>query len=449
MKTMTQGMLSRNAMVFCLPLALLATALPACSAADSGADGDEARDDALTVGGVAEGGPEAVGILQLVNESSVGDLERKIGLERGIAIAMVPFESRGTRYRTLAELMQVLKTKARTEAKANFDKIRTYASKNGYRGGSTKPICYADSWCWYHPLATIDWSRVRGSSATDVWMVGEQGMVGHWDGSALTKVSFPARYGSPNFTDVWPLGPNDVWATAGYDDTANELFHWNGTTWTQASLGAFPKFCPATILAFASNDVWVAGPSTPDALEGGMAVLHFDGTSWSVAPTKFLPGRARDLTGFFGTSTSNMFFLTDDDQLYKWNGSAFTPGGTFPHHLHEPRGGFFANPTTFWLVDTYDVYRSDFATRNTTQQAQGLLPNAPAGSSVESVGGTSTSDVWLGGSFGGMYHFDGMSWKQALAPATVTDANMYSVWAASPDDVWAVGYEGQIIRRKR
>lgn len=52
------------------------------------------------------------------------------------------------------------------------------------------------------------------------------------------------------------------------------------------------------------------------------------------------------------------------------------------------------------------------------------------------VHGTSGSDVWLVGEKGRITHWDGSAFSETPSG---TDATLFGVWAASPDDAWAVG----------
>ena len=58
-----------------------------------------------------------------------------------------------------------------------------------------------------------------GSSANDVWAVGQFGLIEHWDGSGWSTV--PSGK-SENLKAVWGSSANDVWAVG------DVVFHWSG-----------------------------------------------------------------------------------------------------------------------------------------------------------------------------------------------------------------------------
>jgi hypothetical protein len=54
---------------------------------------------------------------------------------------------------------------------------------------------------------------VWGSGSSDVWVVGGNGTVLHWDGSAWTRVTSGT---SEALLSVWGSGPGDIWAVGTY-----------------------------------------------------------------------------------------------------------------------------------------------------------------------------------------------------------------------------------------
>ncbi len=56
------------------------------------------------------------------------------------------------------------------------------------------------------------------------------------------------------------------------------------------------------------------------------------------------------------------------------------------------------------------------------------------------VHGFSPRDIWVTGNAGTLLHWDGTGWTRAEVP---TSQALWGVWGAAPDDVWAVGGNGQ------
>lgn len=108
---------------------------------------------------------------------------------------------------------------------------------------------------------------VGGSSATDVWFVGEKGRVAHYDGKSITDVP------SGETATLWGVlsfGPDDVWAVGGTPDTGKApndiVLHYDGSTWKRETL-------PGAALNVSLFKVW--GPSPDD-----LFVVGEHGTIW-------------------------------------------------------------------------------------------------------------------------------------------------------------------------
>jgi len=90
---------------------------------------------------------------------------------------------------------------------------------------------------------------VGAASGTDVWAVGsdcaakcgrfgevDEALIGHWDGAKWSRIRCP----DPNPRDnellgVTAVSSHDAWAV-GFAGTHGLILHWNGSTWSQASL---------------------------------------------------------------------------------------------------------------------------------------------------------------------------------------------------------------------
>lgn len=203
-----------------------------------------------------------------------------------------------------------------------------------YHGTSPEPLWKAC--CYVHDIG--------GRGPDDVWLVGERGLVMHWDGAKYTlergiertlpdthvypgfhlRAVWPAPDGivwavgsegavwrrdagaqwskldspssSPNLTGVWGVG-DEVWITGikGYEDYGDAI----GVLWRWRD-GVFEEFfgardMPATqtigglraIDGSAPDDIWVAGR--------GAGLWHFDGLSWSPIAALHVDGEPVDV----------------------------------------------------------------------------------------------------------------------------------------------------------
>ncbi|MEO6527233.1 MAG: hypothetical protein ABIP93_11455 [Gemmatimonadaceae bacterium] len=108
------------------------------------------------------------------------------------------------------------------------------------------------SWSYVDISAALlggeDFRTIWGSSATDIWVAGANGVLLHFTGGAWTRQSL----GSAIITGLWGTSANDVYAT----NEAGDVFHYNGTSWV-----AMPNtgVILAAVWASGTRDMWAVG----------------------------------------------------------------------------------------------------------------------------------------------------------------------------------------------
>ncbi len=136
-----------------------------------------------------------------------------------------------------------------------------------------------------------------GSASDDAWAVGGDGLVLRCDGTAwrsLTPVEnddcedFPG----PRKTDIAPpasedvefvsisgSGPDDVWI-AGNDGDSGVLLNWNGSQWSTPGIALPPL---SAVKSFGPGDAWIAYTTGSRTAAVETFVRHFDGKAWGAA----------------------------------------------------------------------------------------------------------------------------------------------------------------------
>lgn len=108
---------------------------------------------------------------------------------------------------------------------------------------------------------------VWASSPSDIWVVGDDAIVGHYDGTAWKGTIA----GSPFKTSIWGSGPTDVYAL---DDFG--LVHNDGSGWTAVSLDSGGG---------GEGQVWGSGASDVWVMTDSSDLSHFDGGAWKTVHT--------------------------------------------------------------------------------------------------------------------------------------------------------------------
>ncbi|MFN8459698.1 MAG: alpha/beta hydrolase-fold protein [Anaerolineae bacterium] len=263
------------------------------------------------------------------------------------------------------------------------------------------------------PLTTNQLNSIWGSSASDVFAVGQLGTIVHYDGSAWSPLESRT---AKNFTGVWGSSPNDVFVTG----TSGAILHYDGIAWSKMDSGWTMGIMG--VWGSSSSDVFAVG-------EGGI-ILHYDGAAWSPIPS----GVFETLTGVWGSSGSDVFVVGGDGRILHYDGQTWSP---MPSGTTEQLWGVWGSSGT----DVFAV--GDFGTI-LHYDGQAWSPMAiSAAKKLSGVRGSSSSDVFASGAEGTILHYDGSAWLPLNSGVSVQE--IAGVWGNSGSDVFAVGYEGTIL----
>jgi hypothetical protein len=266
-------------------------------------------------------------------------------------------------------------------------------------------------------------SALAAISPSDVWTVGAWyrpistpgTLTEHWNGSAWSIVPSPnvtqgynELYGiaAGSSTDVWAVGYHNI---AAYGSEKTMALHWNGSRWSVVptrNLGPNANFLLAAS-AVASDDVWAVGLGASTSNEVGRPLIqHWDGARWSLVPNPSLGGAFGILNEVVTLASDDVWTVGSHDGstlIEHWDGSSWTvvPSPNGPLAESELYAVSAAGPDDLWAV----------------------------GQSYNFLAGETLAEHW-----------DGAAWTvvpslDAVPPFTA----LYGVHALGPNDVWAVG----------
>jgi hypothetical protein len=157
----------------------------------------------------------------------------------------------------------------------------------GITGYSTGLITHWDGVRWslvQHPEAHggQDFEDVLALAPDDAWAVGRHPTAGggpfleHWDGTAWANVPLPDRPPVGDLNSLDASGPNDVWALGG-----ELIYRFDGSTWTRFTEVPFSRDVTlSAVSVLGPDDVWVAGGK---GFGGPPETAHWNGSTWSTA----------------------------------------------------------------------------------------------------------------------------------------------------------------------
>ncbi|MDM8528045.1 FG-GAP-like repeat-containing protein [Anaerolineales bacterium HSG24] len=260
---------------------------------------------------------------------------------------------------------------------------------------------------------------VWGSSNTDVFAVGDNGKIIHYDGTSWSSMtSLPATY---HLNDVWGTANNNVFAVGDY----GKIRHYNGSNWSTMSSGTTDNLYG--VWGSASDDVYAVGYQ--------YSIYGYNGSTWSQV--------SRDASftdpyqAVWGTSNDDVFVVGSLNSTTHYNGNAWT--GTSGCASGNGLNGVWGNSSSSVFAVGYNG--------NICRYNKGSWSSMTSGTSEDfsSVWGSSGSNVFAT-TFNGAFEFNqvryynGTSWvSDASKPASFND-----VWGSSATNVFVVGDGGKI-----
>ena len=267
-------------------------------------------------------------------------------------------------------------------------------------------------------VSDFAWLDAWGSGSTDVFFAGEGGRIGHFHAGSLAITTTVA---SGALRSVSGRAADDVWAVG----DAGSIVHFDGTVWslapsgTTSSLRALHVFSDGRAVAlgdygtvlllengiwrvvndgrfvewkdifcFSKNETFLAGR---EGVADGI-VRHIDGREW------LFPGE--EALGLFGFAPDDVYLVGRGGTIRHFDGAAWT---------NETSG-------------TMETLSSIAGTLNGSDRQ------------LVAVGDRGTIRTWTG-----------TRWGPMLTPGGNIQP-LYDVWAAAPDDVFAVGATTSVFR---
>lgn len=271
-----------------------------------------------------------------------------------------------------------------------------------------------------------DFQDVFGFASDNVYAVAERGVIVHFDGAAWTLQEIEGDPGRTLY-GVWGSAPDDIYASGD-----GVVVHYDGTSWSTVSDPVISGIEWRGIGGSGPNEVLLAG-------EGGFFntahFLHFDGANWNDIAVPPMGGNTY-LTDVWSVGPNAAFAVGVPGRILAWNGST----------LSDQDSGTTEALNGVWAASQNDVFA--VGVRNTVVRYNGSQWNAVdfdfGTDNVRAVFGFAGNDVIGGGR--GAYRFNGAIWEVVLP-----SAEPRNVWASGQDNALILGantlrYDGETAR---
>jgi hypothetical protein len=252
---------------------------------------------------------------------------------------------------------------------------------------------------------------VWGSSGSDVFAVGANGTIQHYNGTSWSAMSSGHTI---ELRSVWGSSGSDVFAVG----LSGQITHFNGTAWSSMDSGTTNLI--TSVWGTSSSNV-LAATWSPGAL------LHFDGTSWTSSSFTIY------MVGLWGSTNSNIFAVGANGVIYHYNGTSWS----------YMTSGTNKMLNAVWGSSGSDVFA--VGANGTIQHYNGTSWSAMTSGTTQNlygVWGGSSTDVFAVGNGGTILHYNGNNWSTMTSGTT----NMLNaVWGRAGSDAFVVGSGGTIL----
>jgi hypothetical protein len=337
----------------------------------------------------------------------------------------------------------------------------------GTDGGETKEPCPPDALCPYEIFATAPGGgldtrtrimSLRGRSASDVWAVGAQGTILHFDGVSWARsdsgtdvmlsgiwlrdsgeVAFSSLR-SPLFTrgiDI-PVGDAGAGSPSSGGWTVRPAPYTGGISGWLTSVWA----PPGAEWLWATTMGGFEVTSTPP--QNGIWRVHAAPGTNNIEVREAAPAKTcaiypcRQLTSVHGASANDLWAVGyTGATIHVTDAQSETPKLTplDSQTWANLYGVWAASETEAWSVGATGAIR-----HYTGATSWDIVSGVPTRETLRGIWGSSATDIWAVGDKAVVLHYDGKTWSQVpVAGLGDRKPDLYAVWTSAPGHVWAAG----------
>ena len=319
--------------------------------------------------------------------------------------------------------------------------------------GENETLLHFDGKSW-SPIQLMvggtEFNSVFGTSARDVWVVGANKFIMHFDGAVWTRMEATSTWDV--FRSGWSAA-HEVWVLG--DTTLN---HFDLDSWSSVTRPA--NSVPSSIWGRANHEAWLAGQAG--------TIERWSSTGEQLAND--VPGQtgAANFRSLWGRSDSDGWAVGEKGRIARWSDTGWTDG---PHltdsNLNAAWGdgastwfvgdqgtflmfdgqGWSANPLAahqlkrLWGTSARDVWAAGREFMHWNGDSWQVV-DRPGSDEVLGLWGSSAADIWAAGENGLLLHWDGATWQLKWSPSS---ANITGIWGSAKDDIWAVDGLGHFL----
>lgn len=281
---------------------------------------------------------------------------------------------------------------------------------------------------WFQPFPLPLDSALNGKNFTAIWgdgsntifLAANDGSIFRREGAAWVAMAHPEPVARQPLS-MWGTSADNVFVVG----QRGLIWHWNGLLWSEMSL-------PLTAGSTTLRAVTGVDASNIYAVGDSGVILKFDGSSWTQVERV-----SQDLTGVWASSATDVWAVGTRGLLVHFNGSTWDDNAQLPGSPRNVIGIWGTGHGQLFAAGGDKVY--GFTGVEWTETA---LPTA---ADAKAIWGRNGSDVFVVGTNGLAFHYDGTKWNNVRAEHPWT---FNALWGTAAE-LRAVGDLGTISVRDR
>lgn len=305
---------------------------------------------------------------------------------------------------------------------------------------------------WY-PMQTgteEDLLCVWGSSATDVYAVGENNTIVHFDGIKWSLIENELSSSIDDLKAVWGFSANDVYV--GGEDPI--LLNYDGLSWSKLTW-EWPDGV-ACSGSYSFEYIWGESPENlfivgwTGSSTGWYEFYHYDGEILTPIASPYSEDYASyklfDVYGLWGSSSTDVYLAAGSyyyGYIYHYDGEVCS---VLLKTETEDEGNYFLD---IWGSAADDVFAVGRSGRIYNYIGDGTWLRMDSGTQEDfsCVWGSSSSDVHAAGGMDTFFHYNGSTWEpmERKSPTNMGSfGSIRDIWVSQDGKGFAVGGSGAV-----
>ena len=262
---------------------------------------------------------------------------------------------------------------------------------------------------------------IWGSSAENVFAVGDYGTIVHFDGSAWTPM---ASWTDEDLRYVNGTSDRDVFAVG----RRGHVFHYDGNGWRQVADGILETGSLESVAGDSLNNIYAVNASN---------LFHFDGQQWRTIKTfenTIIDSMAISGSALLVSGRENY----ENVSVLRYDQNGWQTMET--DALLDSATVFAGNADgDVFLIGLIDIETQVYRLTDDTWE---LIGTETPQNRFHAVWGLAADDIVAVGQRGMVYRFNGSEWNRMTVD---TGSDLHDVWGSGTDAVYAVGDDGVVL----